>query len=149
MGIAQLMSLRSTCYRRSVGAVLVTADNNILSVAYNGPPKGAPHCGGLQCTEEGICTRSIHAEVNVIERAPLHDGPLTMYVTESPCPDCAWRILRCPNIHAVYYTHEYRDRTGIQILLNNKSKIKVYAMTAAGLVKDVATQEMVHDPPPS
>ena len=48
MDMAQLVSTRSTCLRRKVGAVIVK-DKRVLSTGYNGSPKGTRHCEELGC----------------------------------------------------------------------------------------------------
>ena len=53
MEIAQIVSKRSTCLRRAVGAVLVK-DKQILATGYNGTPKGLPHCEEVGCLREQL-----------------------------------------------------------------------------------------------
>ena len=53
MEIAQVVSKRSTCLRRSVGAVIVK-NKQILATGYNGTPKGMPHCGEVGCLREQL-----------------------------------------------------------------------------------------------
>jgi dCMP deaminase len=101
--VAHIMSERSTCSRRKVGAVLVR-DNRIVATGYNGQPSGKTHCVDGGCprgkfTHDEIpkdadynqfpCT-AIHAEANAIIRAghALTEGA-TIYVTELPCQQCS------------------------------------------------------------
>jgi len=91
--IARAVSLRSTCPRLAVGAVLVR-DNRVLSVGYNGAPSGQPHCIDVGCDmRDGHCVRTIHAERNALD---FFDGPLgsslTMYTTHTPCAECSYRM---------------------------------------------------------
>lgn len=102
MEVAWIMSLRSTCSRRQVGAVLVQ-ENRIISTGYNGAPAGKAHC------IDGACPRgrlsydevpagadynafpciAVHAELNAIIRAGFsktRGG--TLYVTDEPCQQC-------------------------------------------------------------
>ena len=53
MEIAEVVSKRSTCLRRKVGAVLVK-DRQILATGYNGTPKGLPHCEQVGCLREKL-----------------------------------------------------------------------------------------------
>src|SRR3954463_10655932 len=95
MQMAEVAAMRATCYRGNVGAVVVSA-NDIVSIAYNGPASGLPHCTGEGCarTEEGGCLSSIHAERNAILRAlaKLKISSLanySVYCTAGPCLKCA------------------------------------------------------------
>lgn len=74
-GIAEAVSKRATCPRASVGAVIVSEDNRILSTGYNGSTRGDLHCtdpesiGGGCLIEDGHCQRALHAEVNAVAHA--------------------------------------------------------------------------------
>ncbi|MBC7345227.1 MAG: dCMP deaminase family protein, partial [Clostridia bacterium] len=104
MEIARVVSRRSTCLRRQVGAILVR-DRRILTTGYNGAPRGLPHCEELGCLREELdipagerheLCRGIHAEQNAIIQAALHgvstEGS-TLYVTCEPCAVCAKMLL--------------------------------------------------------
>lgn len=132
MQIAEVVSRRSTCFRRNVGAIIVK-DNNIVSLGYNGSPSGEPHCTGNGCADpvKG-CTRAIHAERNAIDRLPAISGPLTMYVTESPCAHCAEYMVNHMKFEAVYFMHQYRLIEGCELLV--KAGINLYRVTPAGHV---------------
>ncbi len=98
--IARLVSERSTCLRRRVGAVLVR-DKRILCTGYNGAAKGLPHCDEVGCLRDRlgipsaerieIC-RGIHAEQNALVQAAtfgINVSGATLYCTHSPCVTCA------------------------------------------------------------
>src|SRR5262245_35614590 len=144
MAVAEAVAKRSTCFRRSVGAIIVK-DNNIVSIGYNGAPPGEPHCTGRTCPTDNVCTRATHAECNALERyaGTGLNSPCRMYVTESPCADCARLIVNItwPSIQKVFYLHEYRLREGIDVLLNGG--VRVRRMTTSGYTIDVATGELV------
>jgi len=145
MQIAEVVSRRSTCFRRNVGAVLVHG-KNIVSIGYNGPPAGEPHCTGMTCPTNNVCTRAIHAEINAINRYDLYSASaarysgLVMYVTESPCIACAARIVDEHRIHSLYFMHPYRDPAGVNHLAN---EVPVYRMTPAGDIIDYRTGELL------
>lgn len=91
LDIAQVVSTRSTCKRKQVGAVIVR-DKCILATGYNGSVRGAPHCTDDECLmEDGHCINTVHAELNAIIQAAKHgtsiDGAI-MYVTINPCLSC-------------------------------------------------------------
>jgi dCMP deaminase len=80
MDIVGLVSKRSTCIRRKVGAVLVR-DKRILSTGYNGAPSGLRHCLDIGCLRKEMkvpsgerheLCRGLHAEQNAIIQAALH-----------------------------------------------------------------------------
>jgi dCMP deaminase len=114
MELAQVVAKRSTCNRRSVGAVLVR-DKRILTTGYNGSPPGLPHCTDEGCLMvEGHCVRAIHAEQNAIVQAALHGIDLsgaTCYVTSSPCVHCA-KMLIAAGIKRIVYLDNYTEQIG-------------------------------------
>ena len=126
MKIAETVSTRSTCLRRSVGAVLVK-DRRILSTGYNGAPKGCAHCAETGCLRDilgipsgerhEIC-RGSHAEINAIAQAAANgiatDG-CWVYCTLAPCPFCAKALINA-GCKRVVYKESYADRLGISLL---------------------------------
>jgi len=117
MEIARVVSTRSNCSRRHVGAVIVR-DRHILSTGYNGTPLGIRNCfeGGCpRCAngaqsgthlEECLC---VHAEQNAICQAAQHGHAIagaTVYVTCSPCLTCA-KLLINSCIREVVYGGDY------------------------------------------
>ncbi|MFA6710403.1 MAG: dCMP deaminase family protein [Candidatus Methanomethylophilaceae archaeon] len=119
MKMAELVSTRSTCLRRRVGAVIVK-DKRVLSTGYNGSPKGTMHCEQLGCireqmhvpsgTRHELC-RGVHAEQNAVIQAAyfgvsIKDG--TIYTTTYPCSMCA-KILINAGIKEVVYSEGYVD----------------------------------------
>jgi len=126
MRMAHLVSSRSTCLRRKVGAVLVK-DRRILATGYNGAPQGLPHCDETGCLREKlkvpsgvrheIC-RGLHAEQNVIIQAALHgvstEGS-TLYITCAPCSICAKMIINA-GIKKVIYEDSYPDEMAKEFL---------------------------------
>jgi dCMP deaminase len=110
--LAQVWAKRSTCSSRvAVGAVLVNEFNQVISSGYNGSPRGMVHCNDVGChfDSDNHCIRAIHAEENVILQCALN-GVSTrgsfLYVTHSPCPKCALRIVQA-GIVSVIYQHVY------------------------------------------
>lgn len=142
MKMATDASERSTCYRRSVGAILVLPHNNVISVAYNGPPAGEPHCTGANCPGPAGCSRAVHAEYNAITRACVSPALATLYTTESPCPECA-ELLITSKIKRIFYQHEYRIRDGLDRLV--AAGVEVYRLTPGGYIIDYVTNELVKD----
>ena len=123
--ITHLVSRRSTCRRRSVGAILVK-DKRILASGYNGAPSGLPHCLEVGCLRElnqvpsgerhELC-RGLHAEQNVIIQAARHGIPIqgaALYCTTMPCIICAKMIINA-GITSVYYEEGYADELSEQL----------------------------------
>jgi dCMP deaminase len=115
-------SLRSTCRRLAVGAVLVF-DERPVGMGYNGAPAGLPHCIDVGCLigEGGGCKRSNHAEKNLFDF--LHSKNIdpaggTIYLTHSPCIDCS-RLIVEASVSKVIYDSLYRDQLGLRYLLEN------------------------------
>ncbi len=116
MEIARVVASRSTCDRKSVGAVIVR-DKTILSTGYNGSIRGLPHCDEAgHMMENGHCVRTIHAEANAIVQAAKNgvriDGA-DIYVTASPCWNC-FKMLANAGIKKIYYGEFYRDERIIE-----------------------------------
>lgn len=119
---AETFAQRSTCSRLNVGAV-IAKDSRIISTGYNGVPAGLPHCEH-DGTEES-CGKAVHAEANAIAfaaRNGISTEGATLYVTHSPCLDCAKLIINA-GISTVYYRTPYRTQDGIELL----SKVGIYA----------------------
>jgi dCMP deaminase len=125
MNIAREVSRRSADDKHKVGAIVVTGDNTqVLSLGYNGDQAGGPNCReSQQDGESGF----IHAEMNSLIKLDYNNlKTRVMYVTLSPCRMCAKAIVNA-GISEVVYGDEYRDTTGIDILI--KSGIKVRKTT--------------------
>lgn len=117
MEVAFLMARRSTCLRLQVGAVL-SRDGRILGSGYAGAPSGLPHCSPLTCNTHSPCTRTVHAEQGAIAFAARYGVALdgaTLYVTHSPCAECAKSIINS-GILNVYYGVPYRKTEGLDML---------------------------------
>ena len=133
MDIAELVSRRSTCLRRSVGAVLVK-DRRVLATGYNGAPSGLNHCLDVGCLREQLgvpsgerheLCRGLHAEQNAIIQAALHGVSVnnaTLYCTNQPCVICAKMIINA-GITTVVIKAIYRDKLAEDIL--NEAGVKV------------------------
>ncbi|MCW7076557.1 MAG: deoxycytidylate deaminase [Candidatus Syntropharchaeales archaeon] len=121
--ITQDISLRSTCIRRKIGAVIVK-DKIIVSTGYNGAPRGFPHCIERGCirdelgiqsgTHHEIC-RGVHAEQNALLQAGRDAAGATLYVNAYPCKICAKMILNA-SIRRVVISGTYSDLEGIELL---------------------------------
>lgn len=111
MNLARQAATRSTCPRKSVGAVIVR-DKTVLSTGYNGSIRGAPHCTDVGCLmENGHCVRTVHAEANALIQAACHGIRLEggqIFVTASPCFNC-FKLIANSGIRMIFYGEFYRD----------------------------------------
>jgi len=119
MNIARAVASRSTCSRRSVGA-LVVKDKRILATGYNGAPAGLRHCDhtGGGDMRDGHCARSTHAEQNAIVQAAKYGTPIdgaTVYCTDQPCLTCA-KLLVNAGVRRVVFEGQYPDELAVAIL---------------------------------
>ena len=116
MNLAVQAATRSTCPRKSVGAVIVR-DKTVLSTGYNGSLRGAPHCTEVGCLiENDHCVRTVHAEANALVQAARHGVRLEgaeIYVTSSPCFSC-FKLIANAGLHTIYYGEFYRDERVIR-----------------------------------
>ncbi|MDD4294833.1 MAG: cytidine/deoxycytidylate deaminase family protein [Candidatus Omnitrophica bacterium] len=136
MGTAFLISKRSTCLRRKVGAVLVR-DNRILATGYNGAPSKVEHCDVKGCLRQElnvpsgqrheIC-RGLHAEQNVFLQAAkfgVSANGSTLYITNTPCSICAKMIINA-GISEVVFADAYPDQMADGFLKEAKIKVRQY-----------------------
>lgn len=111
--IAQTLSKLGTCIRRKVGAIGVDKYDNIIASGYNGSGKGLSHCIDNPCkganlpSKKGlsIC-QAIHAEMNTLIKCDNMYNIEKLYVTCSPCIDCA-KVISNTNIKYIYYGEVY------------------------------------------
>ena len=122
--IARVVSKRSTCLRRQIGAVIVKG-KQIVSTGYHGTPAGHPHCNDVGCAREEVPSgqrselcRAAHAEQNAINFAARYGIPIegaTLYTTTYPCSWCAKSIVNS-GVTRVVYQDDYPDPLAKDIL---------------------------------
>lgn len=117
--IARVVSTRSTCLRRKVGAVVVL-ERRLLTTGYNGTPVGLRHCAETGCLREQLqvpagerheLCRGLHAEQNAVIQAAIHGVAIkgaSVYCTHYPCVVCA-KILVNAGITALVAGSDYPD----------------------------------------
>ena len=112
--MALIWSENSYCQRRQVGALIVK-DKMIISDGYNGTPSGFPNV----CEENNVTYPYVlHAEANAITkiaRSGNNSDGATLYVTDSPCIECAKLIIQA-GIKRIVYSREYRLTDGVDLL---------------------------------
>jgi len=114
LNIAKEVSSLSHCQRSKVGAILVK-DGNIIAFGYNGTPSGLDNC----CERDNVTVPEvIHAEMNAILKAARSGYAVEgadLYITLSPCSECAKLILQS-GVKRVVYFEQYRKTDGIDFL---------------------------------
>lgn len=138
MDIAYMVSTRSQCSRRHVGAVLVQG-KKLLGTAYNGAPMGVQDCSEAGCmiveqfelvvhpdgSEEMVkkqrCIRTIHAEQNLLlftDRADREGA--TVYVTDQPCWTCANMLANSGVAEIVFHRLYPKDTDKVNEMMAQK-----------------------------
>lgn len=132
--IAELVSSRSTCIRRHVGAVIVK-EKRILATGYNGAPSGISHCADVGCIRETMkvpsgerheLCRGLHAEQNAIIQAAYHGVSIkgsVFYITCHPCSVCAKMIINA-GIGEIIIKDGYPDKIAEDLLSEAGIKIR-------------------------
>ena len=113
--MARIWSENSYCTRRKVGALLVK-DKMIISDGYNGTPSGFPNV--CEDSDNRTFPYVLHAEANAITKVAKSNNSSegsTLYVTDSPCIECAKLIIQA-GIKRVVYSKLYRITDGIELM---------------------------------
>lgn len=126
MEITRVISSRSTCLRRKVGAIIVL-ERRIISTGYNGAPSGLKHCDEVGCLRKDLkipsgqrheLCRGLHAEQNAIIQAAVYGVSVrggTLYATHSPCIVCA-KMLVNADIEKIICQEGYPDELTNEML---------------------------------
>lgn len=119
--MARIWSENSYCDRRKVGALIVK-NHTIISDGYNGTPSGFENV----CEDDNNVTKPyvLHAEANAITklaRSSNNSDGATLYITDSPCLECAKLIIQA-GIKRVVFAKKYRLDDGIKLL--NRANIE-------------------------
>ena len=125
--MARVWATNSYCKRRQVGALIVK-DRMIISDGYNGTPSGFEN----ECEDENNSSKPyvLHAEANAITKVAKSNNSsegATLYITASPCMDCAKLIIQAGIIRVVY-ADEYRIIDGIELL--EKAGIEIVQLSS-------------------
>lgn len=116
----------SYAQRRKVGCVIVK-DHQVISFGYNGMPHGFNNVCEVDDTTK---PEVLHAESNAImkvAKSTMSCEGAELYTTTCPCFGCAKLIIQA-GISKVYYTEDYRDMSGVELL--KKANIEVKQVNA-------------------
>jgi dCMP deaminase len=126
--MAEIWSKNSYCKRRQVGAIIVKG-KMIISDGYNGTPEGFENV----CEDENNRTKPyvLHAEANAITKVAKSNNSSegsTLYVTSSPCMECAKLIIQA-GIKRVVYSDLYTQDDGIELLRKAGIEVNYISIT--------------------
>lgn len=133
MGIAKLSALRSKDPSTQVGACIVSSDNRILSMGYNGTPNGFDD-QDFPWDREGQALNTkylyvCHAELNAILNFRGHKRDFEgakIYVALFPCNECAKAIIQSGIKEVIYLSDKYKDQDNFKAskILFDKCNVK-------------------------
>ena len=127
MRMAKILSELSYAERNKVGCLIVSPKGQIISQGYNGTPTGYDNCCEYQDENGNLVTKKevLHAESNAISKCAKwlsSTEDATLYVTLSPCFECAKVIIQA-GIKRVCYNELYRNTEGLEFLKKNGIQI--------------------------
>lgn len=137
LDIAKLVSTRSTCLRRKVGAVIVK-EKRLLATGYNGAPCSIKHCSLTGCLrtklkvpsgERHELCRGLHAEQNALLQASLYGISLkdsSIYCTNLPCIICAKMLINA-GISEIIIEEGYPDGMSQDFLDEAGINVKIFS----------------------
>ena len=124
MDLAKRVAEMSHAKRNRVGTVIVKTDQT-LATGWNGMPSGFDNL--CERVENVTNPEVIHSEINALAKIARSGGMgalgATMYITLSPCVECAKMIIQS-GIIKVIYAEEYRDLSGVNLLLATSISVK-------------------------
>ena len=117
--VAQLCAKNSYAIKLQVGAIIVK-DGQIMSDGFNGTPCGFENKCEVKSMDDSLHTLSyvLHAESNAILKCAKYGRPTngsTLYITYSPCIECAKLIIQAGIIRVVYL-EDYKKSEGLELL---------------------------------
>ena len=142
MGLSILSAGRSKDPNTQVGACIVSQDNKILSMGYNGMPRGCDdelmpwdrEGDFLETKYPFVC----HAELNaILNRPTVSLENARIYVSLFPCNECAKAIIQSGIKEVVYWENKYADTDGV------KASVKMFEMAGVKLRQYIPTNRLV------
>lgn len=129
--LAKKVSENSLAERLKVGAIIVDSEDNVVSVGFNQLPPN--HCMLNEPMENDRLNETyayvLHAEEEAIrvfiKEKHLYKAPFTIYLTHSPCINCA-KLIYISGIENVFFEEAYRNTSGISFLLKEGIRIKQF-----------------------
>lgn len=127
MKVAEDIASLSYAKRSKVGCIIVSEDGQIVAQGFNGTPKGYDNCCEYEDENGELHTKPevLHAESNAISKCAKYFSSTldsTIYITLSPCIDCAKSIIQA-GIKRIVFKELYRVTDGLELL--KKSNLDV------------------------
>lgn len=118
MGLAHLSAMRSKDPNTQVGAVIVDQKNRVVSIGYNGFPRGCSDdtFSWNKSQEDFLDNKEayvVHAELNAILNAPSSVNGCRIFVSLFPCNECAKAIIQSGIVEVIYECDKYRDTQSV------------------------------------
>ena len=146
MGLAHLSALRSKDPSTQVGACIVDGNNKVVSIGYNGFPRGCSDDefpwereGGMLETKYAFV---VHAEVNAILNSPRSLAGCTLYVSLFPCNECAKAIIQSGIRKIVYECDKYAKEDNV---IASKKMLKAAGVEMVQLDKKITLSVTVEE----
>lgn len=140
MAQAKVVSLRGTCTRLNVGAIIVR-ENRIIASGYNGSVADSSHCMEDGCyMVDGHCVRTIHAEANALLQCAkfgVATKDTDLYVTHYPCLQCTKQLIQA-GVKRVYYENDYRNHE-LAVQLFAEANVETIQITVTDVTIDHPT----------
>lgn len=141
MGLAHLSALRSKDPSTQVGAVIVDGTNRVVSIGYNGLPRGCNDDEFPWGREGGMLESKyafvVHAELNAILNSPRPVQGCSIYVSLFPCNECAKAIIQSGIIRIVYECDKYADTDAVKA---SKQMLRAAGVELVQLQESVSIQ---------
>ncbi|MDI9518298.1 MAG: dCMP deaminase family protein [Bacillota bacterium] len=149
IGLAHLSAYRSKDPSTQVGAVIVDDDNRVVSIGYNGLPRGCSDDDYPWAREgEALETKYpfvVHAELNAILNSRHSVEGCTLYVSLFPCNECAKAIIQSGIKKIVYESDKYADTEGVKASKRMLADAKVKCVRLNETIKIEVTKTKVVD----
>ena len=146
MGLAHLSALRSKDPSTQVGACIVDGNNKVVSIGYNGFPRGCSDDefpwereGGMLETKYAFV---VHAELNAILNSPRSLAGCTLYVSLFPCNECAKAIIQSGISKIVYECDKYANEDNV---IASKKMLKAAGVEMVQLDKKITLNVTIEE----
>ena len=144
MGLAHLSAFRSKDPSTQVGAVIVDESHRVVSIGYNGLPRGCSD-DEFPWEREGDTLNTkyayvVHGELNAILNSIKSLKGCTVYVTHFPCNECAKAIVQSKISRVIYLSDKHKDKDSFKaskrILENAGIKIEKISFGSKKIILD-------------
>ena len=125
MNMARAIAKKATCPKKQVGCVIADYQNNVISYGYNQVPYKMRSCIDKPCSKNLNNCHAVHAEAMALIQCCQINAVHTIYVTLSPCFECA-KLICSTACQKVIYLEDYKKSDGIELLRKNNIEVVKY-----------------------